>query len=199
MATSRRSNDRTVRRRAPAVTGTQALRTRRALREALLALLQQKPLERITVRDLAAQAEVGYATFFRHYRSTAQLLDEIAAEQITRLVEFTIPVLSARDTRKACLALCQYVDQQRTLWTALLTGGASGTLREEFIRLSIQKGPTKLPRRSWLPVELGAHFGVAATIEIISWWLKRPDELSPSQVATILDRLVVTPAVSPRR
>jgi hypothetical protein len=36
---------------------------------------------------------------------------------------------------------------------------------------------------------------VSATVEILAWWLRRPDEFSVEAIAEIVDRLVVTPAV----
>lgn len=180
--------------RAPAVTDARMIRTRQALNRALLALLERKQLERITIRDIVAEAGVGYATFFRHHPSKEELLNAIAAEQVGRLMALTMPLLDATDTRVSCLALCAYVGKHRSLWSALLTGGAAGTLRAEFIRLAM-RGATSQPVRHCLPVELGTVCGVAATIEILAWWLRRPDgEYSAEQVAEFLDRLVVAPA-----
>jgi AcrR family transcriptional regulator len=42
-------------------------RNKAALREALLELLQNQPLEQISIRDIAAAAGVGYTTCYRHY------------------------------------------------------------------------------------------------------------------------------------
>jgi uncharacterized membrane protein len=50
-------------------------------------------------------------------------------------------------------------------------------------------------RSSWLPVELGAIFGVSATVEILAWWLRQPHDFTVERIADIIDRLVVTPAV----
>jgi hypothetical protein len=50
-------------------------------------------------------------------------------------------------------------------------------------------------RSHWLPVELGAIYGVSATVEILAWWLKQPEEFSVERVAEIVDRLVMTPSV----
>ncbi|MGH8629312.1 MAG: TetR/AcrR family transcriptional regulator, partial [Burkholderiales bacterium] len=102
-----------------------AVRTREALRAALLELLETTPLEQITIRDIAARAGIGYATFFRHHPTKESLLDDVAAEQIGRLVELSVPLLDFRDTRAASRALCSYVDEHRALWSRLLTGGAA--------------------------------------------------------------------------
>lgn len=177
------------------VTDARMLRTRAALRAALLALIEREPFDRITVRDIVAEAGVGYATFFRHHPTKAALLDDIAAEQTRRLMALTLPVLDSADTRATSIALCTYVDEHRGLWSALLTGGAAGAMREEFARLSREAGTTQLPANSWLPTELGVVFGVSATVEILAWWLRQPDDFPLEKIAEILDRLVIAPTV----
>jgi AcrR family transcriptional regulator len=147
------------------------------------------------VRDIAAEAEIGYATFFRHHESKSELLEEVAEEQIRNLVALALPLLAADDTRGSCLALCRYVNEHRAIWSALLTGGAAGAVREEFIRQAMRVGSGQVQRSSWLPVELGAIFGVSATVEILAWWLKQPRDFTVERIADIIDRLVVTPAV----
>jgi AcrR family transcriptional regulator len=178
------------------VTDMRMFRTRKALRRALLALLERKQLDQITIRDIVAEAGIGYATFFRHHASKEALLNEIAAEQVGRMMSLTLPLLDPTDTRVSCLALCNYVSKHRALWSALLSGGAAGTFRTEFIRLA-KEGAANVRSSDWLPVELGAVYGVAAAIEILAWWLRRPaGEYTAEQVAEFLDRLVVAPATA---
>jgi AcrR family transcriptional regulator len=169
-------------------------RTRNALHGALLVLLERKQFDQVTIREIAAEAGIGYATFFRHHASKAQLLEEVAAEQIGQLMALTLPLLDATDTRVACLALCKYVGEHRALWSALLTG-AGGVMREEFIRQATNNTASLGRTRSWLPVELGAIYGVTATVEILTWWLRRHDEFTAEQIAEIVDRLVVIPTI----
>jgi AcrR family transcriptional regulator len=176
-------------------TDARMVRTRTALRRALLRLLELKHFDQITVRDIAAEAKIGYATFFRHHESKSQLLEDVAEEQIGNLMALALPLLVAADTRGSCVALCRYVDEHRAIWSALLTGGAAGAMREEFLRQAMQLGSVQVQRSSWLPVELGAIYGVGATVEILAWWLRQPRDFTVERIAEIIDRLVVTPAV----
>ena len=80
------------------------VRTREALRNALLRLLERKPLEQITIREIVAQAKISYVTFFRHHPTKEALLHDIAAEQVRGLTELMLPALDARDTRAASTA-----------------------------------------------------------------------------------------------
>src|SRR5260370_16508644 len=55
-------------------------RTRDALGDALVALLQETPFESITVQDVLDRAGVGRSTFYAHYRDKDDLLLTDAAE-----------------------------------------------------------------------------------------------------------------------
>jgi AcrR family transcriptional regulator len=171
------------------------VRSDAALREALLALIMRQPYDQITVRDIVTEAGIGYATFFRHYPAKDALLDAIAGEEIAALVAMTAPLLSPSNTRASSLAVARHVAERREVWKALLTGGASGRLREQFATLAAQ-----VPRRSkkpmeWLPADLGVTFGVTATVEILAWWLRQPAGYPVESVAEALDRLVIAPTI----
>jgi AcrR family transcriptional regulator len=172
------------------------VRTQEALRAALLTLIQRKDLEEISIRDIVAEAGIGYATYFRHYPSKTALLEAVVADEISELVDLSLPPLDPSDTRTSALALFRHVDKHRALWLALLTGGASGTIREEFAKAARQRGPSHIRLDTWLPTELGVLYGVAATIEIIAWWLRQGRAVPVEQIAEIHDRLVLTPTVA---
>ena len=172
-----------------------AFKSGQALRTAFLALLEHKPFEQITIREIAVEAGVHYATFFRHYTTKGALLDDVAAEQIDRLVALTMPALEASDSAAAFLGLATYVDEHRELWTTLLTGGAAAAMRAEWLRISKRVAAELAPKDGWIPVELAVVCTVSLIIEIITWWLaQKPDALSIEQVAAILHRLVLLPA-----
>lgn len=166
------------------------------MRQALLALLEEKQFDAITVRDISARAGIGYATFFRHYQSKAALLDDVAADEIRELLALGLADLETVNTRAAAATLFRHIDKHRALWSALLTGGAAGRMREEFIRQAGANAPKQPNNDSWLPDDLKVIFGVGAAVEIIAWWLYRKRKYSIEQAAEILDRLVVTPMMN---
>ena len=179
-----------------------ALRTRESLRRALLDLLQLKPLEQITIRDIATSAGIGYTTFFRHHASKGTLLNDLAAEEIGRLVGLALPVMETRDASAASEALFAYVDQQRALWTTLLTGGAAGALRDEFLRITRELAASRSQPGIWPPVEVLTLLVVSGTIELLVWWLRQREPLSIQEMAEIYNRIVILPAIGgaePRR
>lgn len=182
---------------APPKLDARMVRTQQALRSGLLALLGRKSLDDITIRDLVAEAGIGYATFFRHFPSKTALLETVVEDEIARLIDLSLSALSQEGTLASCLALFRHVDSNRALWSALLTGGAAGTIREQFAKTASERGPRKIDNPGAIPMELGVLFGVTATVEIIAWWLKQGDAISVDHIARIHDQLVVKPTVSP--
>jgi AcrR family transcriptional regulator len=176
------------------LTDVRVVRSRAGLRQALLELLETTPFEQITIRDIAAAADVGYTTYFRHYPSKEALLADLAAEEVDRLTDFTTPVYDAEDSHAACLALCNYVDQHRPLWSALLIG-ARGFVRDEMLRRGRETAATR--PHGWLPGDLGVVLGVAVIVELLAWWLRQADPPPAAFVAEILDRTAISPTAPP--
>lgn len=173
------------------VSDARAIKSRDALRAAMLALADRKPLQDITVRELCAEAGVHYATFFRHHSSKEALLVELAAQQITQVVELALPVFTSADSHDAVLALLRYIDKHRTLWAGLLSGSAAGAMRDEFLQVSREVAMARGAKGDWLPLELAVDCSVLLMIETLAYWLGPSGQtLSLDQVARMLDRLL---------
>jgi AcrR family transcriptional regulator len=171
------------------------VRSRAALTTALLELLEEKPFDQLTIREISARAGTGYATFFRHYATKEALLSDVASEEISDLLSRTIPVLHDSNSYESTRALCRHVAEHRNLWTALLTGGAAGIVREEFVRQARQLPREFADVKSWLPSDLGVVYGTGGTIDLLAWWLSQDEDYAPEEIAGILNRLIIAPLV----
>src|ERR1700743_3237157 len=150
-----------------------AVRTREALRNAMLQLLALKPLDKITILDICETAGIGYTTFFRHHPTKESLLDDVAAGEIAHLIGLTMPIAVAGEVYAAGIALFNYVNEHRELWSALLTGGAEGAMRNEFLRLSREVAATRTHINDWPPSDISTILVVSSTVELVSWWLQQ--------------------------
>ena len=64
-------------------------KTRKAIYQAFLYLLNQKDYEAITVQEIIDLADVGRSTFYSHYESKELLLDELCQKLFHHLFERT--------------------------------------------------------------------------------------------------------------
>jgi hypothetical protein len=113
-----------------------------------------------------------------------------------RLVGLALSVADTSDMRSASIALCTYVDGHRKIWATLLTGGAAGAMRDEFLRLSRQISATRSRPGVWPPADIVTILVVSSTIELLSWWLQEKKPMTIEQVAEIHERIIVTPTVN---
>lgn len=65
-----------------------SVRSRRLICNALLELLDEKPLEKITVTDIAKRADVNRGTFYLHYNSVNDVVDELQETLIAQMDQY---------------------------------------------------------------------------------------------------------------
>ncbi len=173
-----------------------AVRTREALRGALLSLLKRKPLDEINIREIATEAGIGHATFYRHHPTKEALLHDLAADEVQSLVGLTAPLMDAKGSQAACEALFAYASEHRALWSTFLNGGAAGDVREEMLRLSLGLAAAQLPAQARATGEMCVRLMVGGTIEVLTWWLKDPNPPPVKEVAKALSQGVVLPVLA---
>jgi AcrR family transcriptional regulator len=62
-------------------------RTREMLREALIALLDSKPFDTISIQEIAERATVNRATFYAHYPDREALLEDLVGSRFQELLD----------------------------------------------------------------------------------------------------------------
>lgn len=63
------------------------IKTKKAIRYAFAALLSQKDINEITVKDVAATADINRKTFYNHYAGVYQIIDELEDEIVSAFNE----------------------------------------------------------------------------------------------------------------
>ncbi|MBD2859536.1 TetR/AcrR family transcriptional regulator [Spongiibacter sp. KMU-158] len=174
-------------------TDARVLQTRQALHTAFLGLLDEKPLDQITIREITSKAGIGYTTFFRHHPSKEELLAEIANTEIATLIQLALQAFGSNDIKAAATTMCQYIWDHRSLWSTLLTGGAANYLREEFIRICREIASDWEQDKQWLPADAGIILVSSGTIELLAWWLREEQPIPVSQLAEIYEKTLIKP------
>src|SRR5690554_3079474 len=64
-------------------------RTKKMLKHSFVQLLEQKPYDRISVKDIVERADYNRATFYNHYKYKEELVDDIVDELVLGLITFS--------------------------------------------------------------------------------------------------------------
>lgn len=61
--------------------------TRRAIKEAFLSLLEERPLSAITVKDIVERCGINRNSFYYHYQDLPALIEEIIREEAEEIIQ----------------------------------------------------------------------------------------------------------------
>ncbi|MBE6902749.1 MAG: TetR/AcrR family transcriptional regulator, partial [Ruminococcaceae bacterium] len=68
-------------------TDKRVIRTKKAIKNALFKLMESKDISDITISELTASANVNRRTFYTHYRTITDILEEIENDLVAALTE----------------------------------------------------------------------------------------------------------------
>jgi len=174
------------------------VRTRQALRQALMDLVREKGYENVSVEEITQRADLGRATFYLHYHDKEELLldefSEMARERVQALsaIPFSqwLPALedgSLVSENKAAppfLLIFQHVTENAQLYQILLKNQSSNRIAEriraivtqsinDFVQAKVDSDDP-IPLFAEIPVDLLAAFFYGALVSSIAWWLETP-------------------------
>ena len=171
-------------------------RTRRLLAQALIALVLEKGYEEVTIRDVTGRADIGYATFFRHYESKDALLGDVLEVVLADLLRLLKPRQDDEPPAAVGEALFRYVGENAEICRVLLGDGASTALVRRMVEIGTrdmlcQNEP--LERDGLVPAEIAAHHLVVSSIALIRWWLEHEMPYPPERMGEIYHDLIEHP------
>ena len=188
------------------------LRTRKALRAALLELSKEKGFDAISVEEITERANLGRATFYLHYKDKEDLLldefREIASNRVQVLSEIPILIWKSNQGQIELVnnsvplmplqLVFEHAFQNAALYRILLRGGSSKRIVDqirEIIAQSIndiirtRKHTDPPPRPPEVPVELLAAYFSGALMSSINWWLEQAEPMPPVEMARSFQHL----------
>ncbi|WP_136706111.1 TetR/AcrR family transcriptional regulator [Agromyces sp. H66] len=170
-------------------------RTEQHLRDALVALMAQRGYDSITVVDICDRAMVHRTTFYKHYEDKFDLLDDVLD---TRLLELLGPDVLAGDPARPgpdevahlLLRMAGRIQADRDFFGLLASPDATSLVPRltEALRRRLLETPrgARASAHDRERAELQAHLHAALIVNAITWWMARPDRLTPAEVAEVL-------------
>ncbi len=179
--------------------------TRMALRESLLSLLQEYPINKITVSRVCEQADVNRTTFYLYYKDVYDLLEKIEDElygELGREIEKSGDMLPNIDVLRR---IYEIIYKNRDICRVILGKfGDKDFLRkvgsihrermlQEWKKLSGNVDETLL--------EYLHSFSAYTNIGIMERWISKDFQETPEQLAQLVSRLLTNgvSAFLPRR
>ncbi|HZU70657.1 MAG TPA: TetR/AcrR family transcriptional regulator [Ktedonobacteraceae bacterium] len=172
-------------------------RTQHLLAKALIDLTLEKGYDAVTIRDITDKADVGYATFFRHYHDKDALLQEVSEVVLAELKNL-LPMGPGEDAVALGKTLFHYVQENNSIIRVLLSSRSSTPLMEHIIDIATDEVLNQnIPLEgSAVPSEVAAYHLVNSSIGLLQWWLEHDMPYPPERMGIIFHELVFQPTLS---
>jgi AcrR family transcriptional regulator len=171
-------------------------RTHERLGSALVALIQERPIDDVTVQDVLDRASVGRSTFYLHFRDKDDLLLS-QLETFLEMMSTTLTIRKEESHRVVPVAeLFAHIGSQKKLYRALADSGRLDDffdLAQGYFARGIKRRLTESKRLSNLPQrELGARASALAgsMLSLLRWWLDRGAKEPPRAMDELFHRMV---------
>ena len=168
-------------------------RTRRILREALVALVIERGYERITVQDVLDRADVGRSTFYTHFRDKDALflscfddLRDDLRHELDILESGTPPPEPTRPVG----VLFEHAYRNRDIYLAVCGRSGDNVVTRHLMRLIADLLTEHLAAvGTRLPVEIVAEFHAGALVTLLVWWVRRGFPYGPQEMSRMVQEL----------
>ena len=109
--------------------------TKRMIKESFLSLLHEKPVNKITVKEVCEAAELNRATFYAHYSDCFALMESIEQELLDAFAQ-SLCLIDGFDVSALISAIYAMVEQNEDACRVLIFGGASPSILGRMIDLA---------------------------------------------------------------
>lgn len=166
--------------------------TKRLLRESLLELLKEKPVEYITVKELCEYAELNRSTFYAYYTDVPALYQEMGGELANALLEHIHAINQGSGINTE--PMLSYIRDNRELFHLLV-------YREKYLNANqpvqrqIIQGYLNLAPELRLPCgeeerEYFLEYLYMGGAGVIHRWVQNGCDLPPKQAAELIDKMI---------
>ena len=176
------------------------LKTKKAIYEALVELMQKKNLNSITVTELAAAANINRKTFYTYYSTVNDVLDEVINELISSLKDLMYAMsedynmLSPQTLFAFLNTIMSDADIVRALFTSdngnMLFNKLQKALQETLLKELIDNDiKMNIPPEQY---PLISSFVAGGLIYVYYEWITNPNGTSLDEMARTLTTLIIS-------
>lgn len=179
------------------------IRTKQAILDALIELINEKGFESLTVKDITTRAQINRGTFYAHYQDKFDLMDKCEEEimrEISKIGKQNFPSVIAALEADAdggtplphAVAIFTFLNENREFMKAVL--GPKGalsfqtTFKDFMWKTMFGNHSDTLIREEGLlvPGHFLASYLASAHIGVIQEWIDNGSKESPEEMARIL-------------
>lgn len=163
--------------------------TRMVLQDSLIELMKDKPISKITIKELCEHADINRTTFYAHYTDQYDLLRKIQDETLSWVKERLCELLSKTDKHEVMAVLegiFQYFTENRSHLQVLMSEQGDIDFQKQLFTLIYQECGINFSADDNMGAEDYFIFVVTGSVGLIQHWLKNGLDKSPKEMAEVI-------------
>lgn len=179
------------------------IRTKALLIRSLSALMKQKNIKDITVKELCEYADINRGTFYLHYKDIYDMLDSIEQELSEKFLQIFQKYNSETNEDfpyPLFLEIFKLVDDNAELFRVLIGPNGDISFIMKIFKLynihCLQSEFNKLSPQFSMDQVYYSNFILYGCVGLIEQWLSRDTKESPEKMAELITKLVSTGVLS---
>lgn len=174
-------------------------RTRKLLRDALMALILEEGYDEISIQDITEKANLGRATFYLHFKDKDELLlevmDQLIVDFMGQVPQLTEAHWRLEDT-KTIVKLFDFAAEHFDLYRILIIGSGGITAARQLhrsiaenIQKYIQDEVAARGAEPAVPVDFIANHFTGSLLATIYWWLDNDLPYGAEEMAAMFQKV----------
>lgn len=175
------------------------LKTRQAIHEALLSLMQEKQYNKITIQDIIDRANVGRSTFYSHFATKDELLLSSVEHLFEMLDKYLKDYTGSDGDKQRMIPVAELFDHIRENSRII-----KGLMKAEGADLFFDKVQaywnskiegyllSRLPEKKEpkVPVAILTNHISGTLISLLKWWINNKMKYTPTQMDQYFQQLI---------
>lgn len=173
-------------------------RTRELLTNALIALLKEKNLHEITVKELCDMADINRGTFYLHYKDINDMVEQIETDILTQYEELLAkyaPAALADDPYDILYNLILFTDTYKDLFKSLLYPGGDISflikIKSLFRRTYLDVWSASDAAINRAQIEYSYDFLAGGFVGMIESWIFSDHPETPEEMAKLSTNIML--------
>src|SRR5699024_3746083 len=179
------------------------LRSQKMIIEAFMKLVIQKGYNNVSIQDIAEEAMINRATFYAHFKDKEDLFDSIfdrSLSVLTSVLDVSQLVknnkIQVKHIEHLLTKMYDVIFQNRDFFRINLSGSSQEIFRSKLAKIVYEKyidifNQLKITENEVeIPIGFVIEYMSAIYISTLHWWINNDDEMTSSQLATLVVKLI---------
>lgn len=161
--------------------------TRKVLQDSLMEIMKEKPIAKITIKEICEKADINRTTFYTHYKDQYDLLEQIENETLTWAGERIGEILETTEKSeviKILESIFEYFTENNNHIQVLMSEQGDIDFQKKVFTLIYEQCEMSYPyAKNVATEELYFIFAINGSIGLIQHWLKNGLDKSAKEMA----------------